>query len=133
MSKARTEKSNNSSWAIVALVFIFVVMGISAFGMYSLLNSEEVKAATASAIVDIGWGVSVLLVALGAGVMLCAVGWAIGRGGPTVDRGITQRHLIDVLERKGGALRLPGGETWEIYDPALLNVASDKLLENSVS
>ena len=124
------QQKTSSSWAIVALIFVLIVIGISALGLYSLFSSAEVKTATAVAIEHISDGLFVLLTAFAAAVILCAVGWAIGRGGPAVDRGVTQRHFINALEQSGGRLQLPQGETWEIYTTTVAE-NTDKLLHGT--
>ena len=93
-------------------------------GWYSLLNSREARQgvsrialAFAEAVEGIGRGIFWLLLALAVGVVILAVGRAVMEGGPAVGRTISNIKFISALEKRGGVLRLPSGETLEIDGP----------------
>lgn len=102
------------------VLIIAVMLAASALGLYSLFDSEEVHRATGEAIEDIGEGLRFVLIgvaiAIAVGVCLLCVGWATSQGAPPLERGMTQRHLIDTMS-ESGVLREPYGDHWAVFAP----------------
>jgi len=116
-----------SDWATIILILILaaVIIGGTALGWYSLLNSREAKqgvgriaTSISQVILDFGQGLFWLFVALAIGVVILAIGRAVMEGGPSVGRTISNIKFINALEKRGGSLRLPSGETLEIEKPS---------------